>query len=144
MQWLTWITDVEMHRTLRQQLEHPNEQYHFHLEATYIAQLQHHQDEESAADGDMIPVTDSHMTAAGPNMADPGIAILDRAEPITTAQQDHQANTPDDAAHQQRDFSPQRPTRRTYTGNARNYCEEEIHHCPSFYSPSKRFHQNLS
>ena len=50
-QWLTWITDVEMHQTLRQQLEHPNEQYHLHLEATYTAQLQHHQAEESAADG---------------------------------------------------------------------------------------------
>ena len=38
-QWLTWITEVEMHQTLRQQLEHPNEQYHLHLEATYTAQL---------------------------------------------------------------------------------------------------------
>ena len=131
-QCLTWITEVEMHQTLRQQLEHPNEQYHLHLEATYTAQLQHHQDEESAADGDMIPVTDSHMTAAGPNMADPGIAILDRAEPIT-ADQDHHANTPDDAVHQPRDSSPQRPPRRISTGNARNYCEEEVHQCPIRY-----------
>ena len=39
-QWLTWITEVEMHQPLWQQLEHPNAQYHLHLEATYIAQLQ--------------------------------------------------------------------------------------------------------
>ena len=32
-QWLTWITEVEMHQTLWQQLEHPNAQYHLHLEA---------------------------------------------------------------------------------------------------------------
>ena len=38
-QWLTWITEVEMHQPLWQQLEHPNAQYHLHLEATYIAQL---------------------------------------------------------------------------------------------------------
>ena len=132
-QWLTWITAEEMHQTLRQQLEHANEQYYLHLDATYTAQHQHHQDEESAADSDMIPVTDSHMAAAGPNMADRDIAILDRTEPITTAQLDPPATTPDDAVHHQRDSTPQRPTRRTSTGNARNYCEEEIHHRPIRY-----------
>ena len=33
-QWLTWITEVERHQPLWQQLEHPNEQYHLHLEDT--------------------------------------------------------------------------------------------------------------
>ena len=30
------ITEVERHQPLWQQLEHPNAQYHFHLEATYL------------------------------------------------------------------------------------------------------------
>ena len=94
-QWLTWITEVEMHQTLRQQLEHPNEQYHLHLEATYTAQLPHHQDEESAANGDMIPGNDS---GNGTNLAEPGIDIPERAEPIIADQQDHHANTPAEAA----------------------------------------------
>ena len=38
-QWLTWITEVERHQPLWQQLEHPNEQYHRHLEDTYLVQL---------------------------------------------------------------------------------------------------------
>ena len=97
-QWLTWITEMEMHQTLRQQLDHPNEQYRLHLEATYTEQLKHHQDEESAADGGIIPGNDTRTTAAGPNLADPGIDILDRAEPIIADQQDHHANTPAEAA----------------------------------------------
>ena len=131
--WLTRITEVEMQQTLRQQLEHPNEQYHLHLEATYTAQLQHNQEEGTEAGYDMTPATDPHMTAAGPNTAEPGIAIKDRAEPTTTAQQDYQADTPDDVVHQQWDPSQQQPTHRTSTGNTRNYCEEEIHHCPIRY-----------
>ena len=132
-QWLTWITEVEMHQTLWQQLEHPNEQYHLHLEATYAAQLQHNQDEGSEAGYDMIPATDPHMTAAGPNTADPGTAILETAKPTTTAQQDYQADTPDDVVHQQWDPSQQRPPHRTSTGNTRNYCKEEIHQCSFRY-----------
>jgi hypothetical protein len=36
-QWLTWITEVEMHHAIRLQLEQPNKQYHLHLAATYTA-----------------------------------------------------------------------------------------------------------
>ena len=122
-----------MHQTLRQHLEHPNEQYHLHLEATYTAQLQHNHDEGSKVGHDMLPATDSHMTAAGPNTVDPGIAILDRDEPATTAQQDYQADTPHDVVHQQWDPSQQRSTRRTSTGNTRKYFEDEIHQCPTRY-----------
>ena len=74
-QWLTWITEEEMHQTLRQQLEHPNAQYHLHLEATYTAQIQQHQDEKSAADGGWSLDNDTGMPATGSNLAEPGIDI---------------------------------------------------------------------
>ena len=87
-QWLTWITEVEMHQALRQQLEHPNKQYHLHLADTYTAQLQHNHGEVTEVDRDMLPATDSHMTAAGPNTTDLVMALLDKTEPTFTAQQD--------------------------------------------------------
>ena len=51
-QWLTWITEVERHQPIWQQLEHPNEHYHLHLETTYLAQLPQYHEEEAAADED--------------------------------------------------------------------------------------------
>jgi hypothetical protein len=35
LKWLHWITQRNLHQTIRQQLEHPNEQYHLHLESKY-------------------------------------------------------------------------------------------------------------
>jgi hypothetical protein len=78
-----------MHQTLRQQLEHPNsKQYHLHLADTYTAQLQHNHGEVTEVDHDMLPATDSHMTATGPNTTDLDMALLDKTEPTFTAQQD--------------------------------------------------------
>ena len=97
-QWLTWITDVEMHQPLWQQVEHPNAQYHLHLEATYTAQFQPHQEEEeAAADGGRSPDHDTYMPATGPNLAEPGIDIMERVVPIIADQQDYHATTPDEA-----------------------------------------------
>ena len=69
-QWLTWITEMERHQPLWQQLEHPNEQYHLHLEATYLAQLQQHQEEEVATDGDRGSDHDMYMSDTGPTLAE--------------------------------------------------------------------------
>ena len=77
-QWFTWITEVEMHQTLRQQLIHPNAQYHLHLEATYTAQLQQHQAEEAAADSGRSPDNDMYMPAVSPHMTEPIMYKMER------------------------------------------------------------------
>ena len=132
-QWLTWITEVETHQPLWQQLDHPNAQYHLHLEATYIAQLQQHQEEEAAADGGRSPDHNTYMPDTGPNLAESGITIMERVVPSIADQQDHHAITPDEAIHQLQASSPQRPPRRLSARNARNYCEEEVYQCPLRY-----------
>ena len=126
-QWLIWITEVERHQTLRQQLEHPNAQYHLHLEATYTAQIQQHQDEKSAADGGWSQDNDTCRPATGHNLAEPEIDISERDISIIAEQSDHHhAITPDEAVHQPQASSPQRSPRRLSARHARNYCEEEV------------------
>ena len=88
IQWFTWITEVEMHQTLRQQLEHPNQQYHSHLADTYTAQLQRNHGELIKIDHDMLLDTEANMTAAGPNTMALDMDLLDKTEPIFTTQQD--------------------------------------------------------
>ena len=61
-QWLTWITEVERHQPLWQQLEHPNEQNHLHLEVTYLAQLTQYHEEATTAEGGGCSDQDTHMT----------------------------------------------------------------------------------
>jgi hypothetical protein len=106
-QWLTWITEMEIHQTVRQQLEHPNAQYHLHLEATYTAQLQQHQAEEAAADGGRNPDNDMYMPAVSSNLMEPIIDIMERVVPIIAIQPDHHAITTDEAVHQPQASSPQ-------------------------------------
>ena len=106
IQWLTWITEVEMHQPQWQQLEHPNAHYHRHLEATYIAQFQQHQEEEAAAEGGRSPDHDTYMPDTGPNLAESGIDIMERVGPILADQPDHHAISPDETIHQQQASSP--------------------------------------
>ena len=80
-QWLTWITEVERQQPLWQQLEHPNEQYHLHLEATYLAQLTQYHEEEAAAEGGGSTDQDTHMPDAGHNLAESGIDIRSTTPP---------------------------------------------------------------
>ena len=87
-QWLTWITEVERHQPLWQQLEHPNEQYHLHLEDTYLAQLQQHQEDEAATDGDRSSDHDMYMSDTGSNLAESELNIMERAGPTLADQQD--------------------------------------------------------
>ena len=133
IQWFTWITEVEMHQTLRQQLEHPNQQYHSHLADTYTAQLQRNHGEVIEIDHDMLLDTEANMTAAGPNTMALDTDLLDKPEPVFTTQQDILIDTPIEEYHQQRDPPLPRSTRGTSSGYIRNYCEEEIHKCPDRY-----------
>jgi hypothetical protein len=57
--WLSWITIGEMHQTVRKQLEHPNEQYHLHLETTYKALTQPSSIEKTEATLDALPASES-------------------------------------------------------------------------------------
>ena len=132
-QWFTWITEVEMHQTLRQQLEHPNAQYHLHLEATYTAQLQQHQAEEAAADNGRSPDNDMYTPAVDPHTTEPIIDIMERDVPIVADQQDQHAIPSDEAVYQPQASSPQRPPRRLSARNTCNYCEKEVHQCPLRY-----------
>ena len=124
-QWLTWITEVERHQPLWQQLEHPNEQYHLHLEATYLAQLPQYHEEEAAAEGGGSSDQDTHMPDADHNLAESGIDITERVGSIIADQQDQHAITPEETIHQLQAPSPQRPPRTPSVRHARNYCEEE-------------------
>ena len=47
IRWLSWVTEQELHQAVGQQLEHPNEQYHLHLESTHKALTQPNTPEES-------------------------------------------------------------------------------------------------
>jgi hypothetical protein len=96
-------------------------------------QLQHNHGEVIEVDHDMLPATDSHMTAAGPNTTELDMTLMDKPEPTFTAQQDLPIDTSTDGMHQQWDPPLPRPTRGTSTEHARNYCEEEIHQCPIMY-----------
>ena len=69
-QWLTWITEVERHQPLWQQLKHPNAQYHLYLEATYLAQLPQYHKEKAAADGGGSSDQDTYMPDAGHNLVE--------------------------------------------------------------------------
>ena len=42
LQWLTWITEEELHQSVQQQIEHPTKEYHRYLETTYGLLFQHH------------------------------------------------------------------------------------------------------
>jgi hypothetical protein len=112
-----------MHQTLRQQLEHPNQQYHLHLADTYAAQLQGNRGEVIEIDHDMLPATEANMTAARPNTTASDMALQDKTEPTFTAQQNLQIDTPIEGLHQQWDPPLPRSTRGTSTGYARNYCD---------------------
>jgi hypothetical protein len=61
LKWLSWITERELHQTVRQQLEHPNEQYHLHLESTYKALNQPNPLEKTTASLDELPAPESPM-----------------------------------------------------------------------------------
>ena len=80
-------------------------------------QLQHNHGEVIEVDHDMLPATDSHMTAAGPNTADLDMALMDKTEPSPTDQQNYQVDTSTDGIHQQWDPPLPRPTRITSTGH---------------------------
>ena len=103
---------MERHQPLWQQLEHPNEKYHLHLEATYLAQLQQHQEEEAATDGDRGSDHEMYMSDTGPTLAESDLNIMERAGPTLSDQQDQHANPPDETIQQQQATSPQRPPRR--------------------------------
>jgi hypothetical protein len=124
---------MEMHQALWQQLDHPNKNYHIHLAATYTAQLQHNHGKVTEVDHDMLPATDSHMTAARPNTADLDMAMMDKIKPTPTDQQDSPVDMSTDWSHQQWDPPQPRPTRGSSTGYTRDYCEEKIHQCPIMY-----------
>ena len=132
-QWLTWITEMEMHQTLRQQLEHPNAQYHLHLEATYTAQLQQHHAEKVVPDGGRGPDNDMYLPAFSPNRMETITDIMERVVPTIADPPDQHAITTDEAVHQPQASSPQRPPRRLSARHTRNYCEEEVHQCPLRY-----------
>ena len=61
IRWLSWVTEQELHQAVGKQLEHPNEQYHLHLESTYKALTQPNTPEESAASLDALPASESPM-----------------------------------------------------------------------------------
>ena len=95
-QWLTWITEVERHQPLWQQLEHPNEQYHRHLEDTYLVQLQQHPAMKATTDDDRGSDHDMYMSDTGPTLVESDLNIRERAGPTLADQQDQHANTPDE------------------------------------------------
>ena len=126
-QWLTWITEEEKHQPLWQQLEHPNEQYNLHLEATYIAQLTQYHEEEAAAEGGGCSDQDTHMPDAGLNLAESDIDVTERVGSIIADQQDQHDIRSEETIHQLQAPSPQRTPSRPPVRHARNYCEEEVY-----------------
>jgi hypothetical protein len=50
-------------------------------------------------DHDMLSATDLHIKAAELNTADPDMALMDKAEPTPTAQQEYQVDTSTDGIH---------------------------------------------
>jgi hypothetical protein len=42
LQWLTWITEEELHQTVQQEIEQSTQEYHRYLEITYGLRSLHH------------------------------------------------------------------------------------------------------
>ena len=143
--WLSWITERKLHQTVGQQLEHPNERYHLHLQSTYKALTQPNTLEETAASLDALPASESPMQHPTLDPTE-GTAIATPAMTIgPNGLMDHSPTSPmvrqlvptSEVINQQvgpkRVPLPTRPTRRASAGHKRNYCEEEIHPCPDRY-----------
>ena len=53
-EWLTWITEEELHQSVQQQIEHPTQEYHRYLERIYAMRSLHHGDDSQAKEGTII------------------------------------------------------------------------------------------
>ena len=53
-EWLTWITEEELHQPVQQQIEHPTQEYHRYLESTYAMRSLHHDEDSQVKEGMII------------------------------------------------------------------------------------------
>ena len=111
---------MERHQPLWQQLEHPNEQYHLYLEATYLAQLTQYHEEETTAEGGGCSDQDTHMSDTDHNLAESDIDITERVGSIIADQQDQHDIRSEETIHQPQ--APPTPTdTKQTTSKARTY-----------------------
>jgi hypothetical protein len=148
LKWLHWNTQRELHQTVRQQLEHPNEQYHLYLESTYKALTQSNPLGEPVESLDTLPATESPTQPPTLCTAEDTVTVTlyitigpkEMMEPPPTYPMKRQIVPPNAVSDQQvgpkREPPPTRPTRNTSYGHKRNYCKEEIYSCPDRYEQS--------
>ena len=64
-EWLTWITEEELHQSVQQQIEHLTQEYHRYLESTYAMRSLHNCEESQVKEGMIIDL----QTETAPNPA---------------------------------------------------------------------------
>jgi hypothetical protein len=142
LKWLHWITQRELYQTIRQQLEHPNEQYHLYLDFTYKALTQSNLSEEPVESLNALLAPELPTQPPMPCTAEDTVTVtLDMTigmkgmmKPPPTYLMERQIVPLSEVSDQQvgpkRVPLPTRSTQKTSYGHTCNHCEEEIHPCP--------------